>query len=304
MASDPIVRTKNFAFWLWEYQRRNPHYIKYTDKILEFILYFKEIGELDYIASEEYREYLRRYSEDDERFPGFERFREKHGENAALKLYKYGTLVRKSTLRFQRPFKHHSIGIDSGSVLRTYFTEDEDIDYLTDDHDDIVALLKFYDQWNITINGNPPPDHAFSVWPPKNIRIAPKAMYDPDENVGLEFKAVKFLEQTHLAEPDFYVTEAHLEAIHELCLKDNTTNRADHMRLVLLWLWDKSHESGEFDQKKYDYFFNLIREGIKEKGYSRTPWTQIVSRKKRIDDYFEVTCRCIQKIEVLPFNNL
>lgn len=303
-----IERLKSVAFWHWEYQRRNPHYRRYIDVLEKFDEYFRSIGEYDFINSKEFIEEITEYCV----VPGcqynwrdnpiMDRIRNDHGPEAAIRLFKYGFLADKFLEKFKRLQKHYSVGMDTNDVLKT-LKDGGDYTFETDDPQDYAAVLRMHSDWAMQLDGTDPDLYTYVFEKFENISVNTEKALDNPANLGLEGHALKLYRA--VVEGLFgeqAISDDTLDAVYRLSLSGKYINSSDEMRLSVLWIWDKTNTAAT-SPLSFDQSYQLLKKEILKSHLSEGVWDQVVTRKKRVFEYYEVLEQCIRQMSVIPFKS-
>lgn len=309
LPKDNVDRLMNVAFWYWEYMRRNQHYIRYCNVIEYYKSYFQDIGEFEYLDSKEGMEELFSYFYDTENDydvknnPYKTRLEELHGKDAGIKFIKFSFLSEKYRSRFNRIYKHYSLGIDTDEELLKLLNE-EDILFETRDTTDIAALLRMHNDWTIKIDDDTPTHYIYSLEESGPITIDPKSILNTPAQIGLEAHAINLINKSirSLIEKQFVELET-FEAVYRISLAGRHINSSDEMRLAILWLWDKAHEEDDGNPAPFDAVYPLLKDKLESANVSGGVWEQILYRKSRILGYYKMLTQSISQLTVLPLQS-
>ena len=305
---DGSDRLQRIAFWYWEYMRRNPLYQRYCAVIETYNDYFKDIGIYEFMQTREFLDEMAEYvsthdDEEDLKYTPFRRRVEKsHGEYASLKVFKYGFLSCGFENNFGRIYKHCLDGLDSDEALG-YLLRDNDVEFLTKNPADLSALLKLNGEWLLTVDEMTPDTFSFDFQRTGNIKISPQGVTKSPSKVGLEVQALNMINKAveSLFKKQNIEGET-LQAVYKLCLEGKHINSSDVMRLAMVWLWDKAHETSESTPASFDDVYPLLKAKVEASGKTDGAWEQIMTRRKRIMGYYEMTDFCIKNRVIMSLN--
>lgn len=308
LASGDVDRLKRIAFWYWEYMRRNKLYKAYCTVINRYNDCFKRIGVYDYMQTKAYLDEMSEYVSNhdnayDLKYTSFRRRLEKeHGENAGRLFFKYGFLSNGYEKKFGRVYKDSCVGMDTYEALNN-FLDGQDVPFKLSDLADISALIRLNGEWVTSVEGERPSMFTFDANRLQDITLDREAIFKFPDKVGLELHALNLINKTVacLFEKQ-RVGEDTLQAVYKLSLAGRHINSTDAMRLAMLWLWDKAHEKDEDSPIPFDEVYPLLKRKIEKAGMADGAWEQIVTRRKRIAEYYEVTSRCIKQCIVTSLN--
>jgi hypothetical protein len=297
---DGSDRLQRIAFWYWEYMRRNKLYKRYCAVIEAYNDYFKDIGIYESMQTREFLNEMAEYvsSHDDKedlKYTPFRRRLEKsHGKAAGLIFFKYGFLSCGFENNFGRIYKNNSIGLSSDKAFEDIL-KDSNVEFATRDPADLSALLKLNGEWLLTVDEMTPDNFSFDFQRTGNIKINPQGVVMSPSKVGLEIQALNIINKAveSLFKKQNIEGET-LQAVYKLCLEGKHINSSDVMRLAMVWLWDKAHEASESTSASFDDVYPLLKAKVEESGKTDGAWEQIVTRRKRIQGYYEVTDFCIK----------
>lgn len=305
---DDSDRLRRIAFWYWEYMRRNPLYQRYCQVIDSYDDFFKSIGVYEFMQSKEFLDEMAEYvsshdSPEDLKYTPFRRKLEKeHGKDAGSKFFKYGSLACGFENKFGRIYKNNSIGLDSETAL-DLLLENRDVDFSTKDQTDISALLKLNRNWLLTVDGMAPDNFSFNFKRTGNVKIDPDAIVNSPIKIGLEVQALNMISKAieNIFEKQ-HIEDETLQAIYKLCLAGKHINSSDVMRLAMIWMWDKAHEADEATSAPFDDVYPLLKAKVEKSGKTDGAWEQIITRRKRILGYYEMTDFCIKNRVIISLN--
>lgn len=305
---DETDRLKRIAFWYWEYMRRNPLYRRYCVVIERYQDFFKSLGVFEYMESREYLEMMTSYvaahdDEDELRNNPFKvRLDTEFGAEAGMKYWKYGFLSYGFEKHFGRIYKHHSIGLDAEETLNKLLSG-KDVAFSVKGAAEISALVKLNGSWMISIDEMQPSNFLYNLEKSTSIKIDPKAILNNPEKVGLEVHALNMINKA--VESLFgkqHLDEETLKSVYKLSLSGKHINSADAMRLAMLWMWDKAHEKDAAHPQPFEAVYPLLKQKVEAAGGVGGTWEQIVTRRKRIVEYYAATDFCIQNHTITSFN--
>lgn len=305
---DGADRLQRIAFWYWEYMRRNPLYQRYCAVIEAYNDYFKDIGIYEFMQTREFLDEMAEYvsthdDEEDLKYTPFRRRVEKsHGEYASLKIFKYGFLSCGFENNFGRIYKHCLDGLDSDEALGCLL-HDNDVEFSTKNPADLSALLKLNGEWLLTVDEMTPDTFSFDFQRTGNIKISPQGVAKAPSKVGLEVQALNMINKAveNLFKKQNIEGET-LQAVYKLCLEGKHINSSDVMRLAMVWLWDKAHETSESTPASFDDVYPLLKAKVEASGKTDGAWEQIMTRRKRIMGYYEMTDFCIKNRVIMSLN--
>lgn len=308
-SKDNADRLMNVAFWYWEHMRRNKYYTRYCDVIESYKHYFASIGELDYLDSKEGMEELFSYFYDTENDydiknnPYKTRLEKAHGKESGLIFFKFSFLSEKFRSKFNRIYKHYSIGINPECELQKLLN-DEDVLFETKDTADIAALLRMHNDWAMKIDDDSPTYYIYSLEESGPITVDPKSILNNPSTIGLEAHAINLINKSvnSLIKKQFVEQET-FEAVYDISVARKKINNADEMRLAILWLWDKAHEENYENPTPFDVVYPLLKDKLERANASGGVWEQVLYRKSRIRGYYEVLIQSIAQLTVLPLQS-
>jgi hypothetical protein len=322
-----IDRLRNAAFWHWEYMRRNPIYIKYWDKFEFYFKYFDEIGVSAFINSAEHIELVREIGNDPSREDSnleiiSERMFQADGDKGTLYYTKFGILSACFANKFFIPPKSYIEDYSSEDVFEYVFSREEFL-FQTYEITECISLCSTH-EWMFSTPDSIAELYDFSIV--ENLNFSPNRMtsMNSSKNVGLEagvinvtksainkiierdisyscltFEKMKYLPEVEL---DDVISDEQLEDIYDLIIKPRKLNIADELRLCGLWMWDNYDHDTDDPEAEFERVLDELRMKLELGGKDDKPWSQVFERKKRMWEYFQVTCMCIKKHTVLPLS--
>jgi len=308
---DGYDRLKNIAFWHWEYQRRNPEYRRWCEVIERFILYFDDIGEWEYMCSEEFARKLKEYYSDpqyDDAImdnPYCRHLEGEHGKEARRAFIKWSLLGFQFDRKFKRIFRDASVGMDVEEALSQALKE-APVSFEVESLADMTAMLKMHNEWIVQIDGNAP-SHVLAFGETNaTMPINPDVPLDRLANIGHEAQVLNMLHKALFEEHGEQVLdEATPNAAYQLSIAGKHINNSDLVRLAVLWMWDRAFEANPDDlDAGFMDAYEQVTAKIEEAGMGgEKPFSQFLSRRKRIQGYFSATDRCIKDMYVFNLND-
>jgi len=295
--SDNIDRVKNVAFWHWEYLRRNAKYYNYYSQLDTIMDELLKLGFDEFCQESSVEQYVSKH----DKFPYEKELCKRYGKRTSLLFYKYWKLDAKFELKFGRSQRLPLEGLDTDKAFKLLL-KDEPINFMTDDLDDILALLHLHQDWSITINDTYP-NVSNLFHDIDSISIKPEALKENKGTVELEYQVLKFAQRLNDNEQE-HLTSSDLNAVYNLCIKGKGISRANEKRLIALWVWDQCYveETGKLDEEKGDECCDYIDELIKNEGLTGPHWNEFLERKRRFGEFFWLTCFSILHGHILPFS--
>lgn len=308
LPSDDTDRLKRIAFWYWEYMRRNPSYLRFWEVFERYHDFFKSIDVFDSMQTKEYLdemfEYLSTHHTRAEiRYTPFRRRLEaNHGERAGKLFFKYGFLSCGFEKKFRRLLKDPNEGQDSDEALNKLF-KGESVSFETDDIIDMSALGRFNASWLISVDGDSPLNFHYDLERTNSIKISPKGILDQPSKVGQEIHALNFTNKAveSLFEKQNVENET-FQSFYKLNMSGKHINSSNVMRLAMIWLWDNAH-TGPGTPRSFDEVYPLLKEKVEKAGMADGVWEQIMTRQKRIREYYASTDFCIQNYTITSLKN-
>lgn len=305
---DDTDRLKKAAFWYWEYMRRNELYRRYCDVFEKYHDYFKAIGVFEFMQSKEYLEEMMEYlstHEDplDLKYPLFRRRLDyEHGDEAGHRYFKYGFLSCGFEMKFGRIYKHYSDGLDTSKTLEQLL-KGENISFETSDPADTSALTKLNGSWLVSVDDDMPNNLLYDLERSKSITLDPKGVLNEPAKVGLDVHALNLINKA--VESIFGKQNVDIETLQSV-YKRNLSGKyifsSDIMRLSMLWVWDKAHEDDRLAPLPFDEVYPLLKSEIERAGIPDGGWDQILTRKKRMVEYYDATIFCVKNCTLRSLN--
>lgn len=314
LAKDNIDRLYGVAFWLWEYQRRNKHYIHFSNVIEYYLEYFEKIGVAKYIYSKEFYDemfsyfYSKEDGSDIHEHPFVKRLIEEHGEVDMKMFIKFSFLGEAFRKRFFRIYKHYSIGIDTNEVVDKLLSCKNNEKCLkkilesfrSKDADDVSALLKANDKWSIKIDGDDPNWYNNDIEKSGLITIDPVSVKKNAGKIGQEINALKLVDVTL---KNLFGTETIQEDVlgdvYNLCIKSSNIIPSDFTRLQLLWVFDNARINGYDDPLPFYEVHKKLSQQVRLLAYNEQIWSQFIDKKYRIKEYYDRMCFKIDSMNPL-----
>ncbi|WP_415713223.1 hypothetical protein [Maridesulfovibrio sp.] len=320
-----IDRLWNAAFWHWEYMRRNPIYIKYWDNYARYLKCFEDIGELGFINSSEHFELACSNSPDEESDNIdliIEKMFKADGDKGVQNYIKFGCLSNGFAKKFFMPPKTYVEEYSCDYMLEHVFECD---DFLFKNYDvyNCISLCSTH-EWMFRAPDPVTELYDFAIL--DNLIFSPSKMASNNlsKNVGLEAgvinvtksvintcinfstsgdcSTVEKIKESPEVELDDVVSDEQLEEIYDLIIKPRKLNIADELRLCGLWMWDNYDHDTDDPEAEFERVLDELRMKLELGGKDDSPWNQVFERKKRMWEYFQVTCMCIKKHTVLPLS--
>ena len=303
LPADDTDRLKRIAFWYWEYMRRNPSYLRFWEVLERYHDFFKSIDVFDSMQTKEYLdemfEFLSTHDTREEiRYTPFRRRLEaNHGERAGKLFFKYGFLSCGFEKKFRRLVKEPNEGLNSKEALDLILAG-KDVDFETHDIIDMSALGRFNESWLISVDGDSPLNFHYDLERTHSIQISPKGILDQPSKVGQEIHALNF---TNKAVESLFakqnVEDETFQSFYKLNLSGKHINSSNIMRLAMLWLWDTAHQD-PCNPRSFDEVYPLLKDKVEKAGMAGGVWEQIMTRQKRIREYFASTDFCIKNYTI------
>lgn len=304
----------NLAFWYWEYQRRNPAYIRWVSNLdrlwSELEPYVDTLDELsspdsmvDMIAYEREATTLQERKHN----PFRQVMEDRHGAEAGLNSYRYGQLNNKCEQRFKRSHLSPEYGVDTEELLQYVLGQEHEVNYKYNEISFVSALLNMHNDWIVTIDGQEPSHITMLLHPFVTLPIGPHVTTEIHQKATLEYEVLHFMSNAmdiwdfNNPEVDEETADAALELLTDL---DNV-NTANTMRLAMLWLWDRIEEddddSLDFDSK-FQKHWGVLKDRANSVGLTEAPWNQIYDKKKRVLTALQNTNDCIMQMKIIDLN--
>lgn len=297
-------RIKSVAFWFWEYQRRNPAYRQFSHVIENYRAYFDELGELKVIESEEVckgfvtEEYdIEPPSPKDH--PYALHLEEQYGKEARLSFFRMSFLTEAVRRRFHRLYCNAYIGLNTEEALAAVL-RGKSVKFESKEHVDINALLRSYYKWAMSIDEDVPSHYMADLDKTSGILLDHRQALKDPEQVMLELHAVKIFNATiDSIFSNKRISDETLEAVYKLCLSGDYIVSADMTRLIILWMWDKAHESDDNNPLGFDEVHELLKEAIPLKHRHNDKIATLLQKRQRLFEYYENLCTKINTMNPL-----
>lgn len=308
---DGYDRLKNVAFWHWEYQRRNSVYRRWCEVVERYINYFDELGEWEYMCSLEFAQKLQEYYSDpqyDDAImdnPYCRHLEHEHGVEARKAFFKWSIFGFQFDQKFKRIFRDPSIGMDSEEAL-SHALKEEPVSFAVESLADMTAMLKMHHEWIIQIDGETPSHVLAFAEKNATIPINPDVPLDRLANIGNEAQVLNMLHKALYEEHGEQVLdEATPNAAYQLSIAGKHINNSDLVRLAVLWMWDQAVEANPDDlDAGFMDAYERITSRIEEAGMGgEKPFSQFLTRRKRVQGYFSATNECIKNMYVFNLND-
>ncbi|MBI4805527.1 MAG: hypothetical protein HY795_09855 [Desulfovibrio sp.] len=297
-------RIRSVAFWFWEYQRRNPAYRHFSHVIENYRAYFDELGELEVIESEEVCKGFDADAFDMEdpnpkSHPYTLHLEERYGKKARLSFCRLSFLTEAVRRRFHRLYRNAYIGLNTGEALAAVL-KGKSVAFESKDHIDINALLRSYYKWAMSIDDDAPNHYMADLDKTAGILLDHKQALKDPEQVMLELHAVKIFNATiDSIFSNKRISDETLEAVYKLCLSGDHIVSADMTRLIILWMWDKAHESDDNNPLSFDEVHEILKEAIPLKHRHNDKIATLLQKRQRLFEYYENLCTKINTMNPL-----
>ncbi|BAH73640.1 hypothetical protein DMR_01490 [Solidesulfovibrio magneticus RS-1] len=328
--ADDVGRFKTIAFWHWEYTRRNRLYKLYSNKIESFRNGLIGAGGLHQDITVVplggiFDKYL--YKQEGEQsinhllkwflIRGLDR------EKGMLFL-RYRLLFHGFNKKFKRYFKPCHIGIDSSEQLDKLLSGNLPC-FEIKDLVDLIAILPQELKLKLTLDYSKARIKILGPWfaemvsventGQNNIKIEMDQVFKFSDDVILDREdqrtisgmanVLAFLNRLFVngcKQENPLVTDYMLQLIYRFCLAGKHIKSSSIMRLAMLWLWDQAHKQNEDNPAQFDDVYPLLKSKIEQAGVSGKVWEQIVTRRKRVRGYYDVTDYCIKNRTIISLN--
>jgi len=225
-----------------------------------------------------------------------------HGDEAGHRYFKYGFLSYGFEMKFGRIYKHYSDGLDASKALEQLL-KGENVSLETSDPADISALTKLNGSWLVSVDDDMPNNFLYDLERSKSITIDPKGVLNEPTKVGFDVHALNLINKA--VESIFEkqnVSPETLQSVYKRNLSGKYIFGSDIMRLSMLWLWDKAHEDDRQNPLSFDEVDTLLKEKIERAGIPDGVWDQIITRRKRMVEYYASTIFCIKNRTITSLN--
>jgi len=302
--TDKAYHVKNYAFWLWEYQRRNTEYIKDCCDI--FAKYNGHLKSNPHIRekyfTDEYAlnslDILNKNPKDQERLYNemVEKIISESGEETWSFLQEYFASSRELVLKYKRFPKPSFDGQGSDHILQV-ISSGNAYKFETEDQSDILSLIFRRKDWKIEVN------KAYSAFGSSlldKIELPLDASLNPTnlKIIADEYGAMSYARQFIMK---FFGGEENkirvLDSIYDLFLLNENNKITNEARVAGLWMRDKAFLENPKDVESG--FSNAFKEYKKRIEKSTEGRWATYTRKNLALQVFRTTNECIEKIDVL-----
>lgn len=302
--TDKSYHVKNYAFWLWEYQRRNPEYISdCCDLAIKYCGHLENNPHIreKYLTDEfalNFLDLLNKDPKDQERLYNemVEKIISESGEETWAFLQEYFASSRELALKYKRFPKISLDGQGSDHILQV-ISGGNPYKFETEDPIDILALIFRRKDWKIAVNKT---YGSFGSSLLDKIELPLEAALNPTnlKIIADEYGAMSYARQ--FTKKFFGVEENKirvLDSIYDLILLNENNKITNEARIAGLWMWDKAYLRNKNDMESaFPEVFKEYKKRIEKSAEGR--WATY-TRKNLALQVFRTTNECIEKIDVL-----